>query len=60
MTTFNEKRAHDLAMLSTEFALNHPEINGDREIKVNVYDIYKKGFDLALHAMNRDYSDGQS
>ncbi|MCB6839909.1 hypothetical protein LIX87_02590 [Weissella viridescens] len=60
MTTFNEHRAHDIAMNTLHFLMNNPEFNGiseDNQININIMNIYQTSYKEALDTLNRDTPD---
>lgn len=47
----NKQRAHDLAILMTEYQLNNAQS------EIDVYDVYVDIYQTALESFNRDFPD---
>jgi len=62
--TFNEKRAHDLALVSLKFAMQPDALAaealaaGSTTVGVDIYAKYKLAYEAALEALNRDFPEG--
>lgn len=59
--TFNEKRAHDLALVALNFSMQPDSLaaevlaTGSTTVGVDLYAKYKLAYEAALEALNRDF-----
>lgn len=59
MATFNEKRAHDVAITTLKYLLNNPGLNGieDNTVNIDILQIYDDAYKSSLEYLNRNYPD---